>query len=37
MNLHLLTALLGVAAPGTTARLEPAPGRCCVVAGPVSG
>jgi len=37
MNLHLLTALLDVAAPGTTARLEPAPGRCCVVVGPLSG
>ena len=36
MNLHLLTALLGVAAPGTTARLEAAPGRCCVVVGPLS-
>jgi predicted ArsR family transcriptional regulator len=30
MNLHLLTALL---APGQ-ARLDPAPGRCCVVVGP---
>jgi predicted ArsR family transcriptional regulator len=34
MNLHLLTALLDAVAPGTTARLDPAPGRCCVVVGP---
>ncbi|MGW6505170.1 helix-turn-helix transcriptional regulator [Nonomuraea angiospora] len=31
MNLCLLTGLLeGLAAPGVTARLEPAPGHCCV-------
>jgi predicted ArsR family transcriptional regulator len=34
MNLHLLTALLDAAAPEMTARLDPAPGRCCVVIGP---
>jgi predicted ArsR family transcriptional regulator len=34
MNLHLLTALLDTAAPAMTARLDPAPGRCCVVIGP---
>ena len=34
LNLHLLTALLDTVAPDMTARLEPAPGRCCVVIGP---
>jgi hypothetical protein len=34
MNLHLLTALLGKVAPDLAARLDPAPGRCCVVIGP---
>ena len=34
LKLHLLAALLDVAAPGTTVRLDPAPGRCCVVIGP---
>jgi len=32
MNLHLLTGFLGgLKARGLTARLDPAPGRCCVV------
>ena len=34
MNLHLLTALLEPAGPAMQARLDPAPGRCCVVVGP---
>jgi predicted ArsR family transcriptional regulator len=34
MNLHLLAALLDTAAPEMAARLDPAPGRCCVVIGP---
>jgi len=34
MNLHLLTALLEPAGPTMQARLDPAPGRCCVVVGP---
>lgn len=37
MNLHLISAFLAAAAPGLTARLDPAPGRCCVVVGPLSG
>jgi predicted ArsR family transcriptional regulator len=34
MNLHLLTALLEPVGPAMQARLDPAPGRCCVVVGP---
>jgi predicted ArsR family transcriptional regulator len=34
MNLHLLMALLEPAGPAMQARLDPAPGRCCVVVGP---
>jgi predicted ArsR family transcriptional regulator len=34
MNLHLLSALLEQAAPTMRPRLDPAPGRCCVVIGP---
>jgi len=34
MNLHLLTALLEPAGPALQARLDPSPGRCCVVVGP---
>jgi predicted ArsR family transcriptional regulator len=34
MNLDLLSGLLdGLKAPGVEARLEPAPGRCCVALG----